>query len=762
MTLLESAIEATSRQLFRRMLAAVAVIAMAVAALASLSVAVAPAAHAAADVHIDDVRFESNTVADGTRQSLHVDWSIPAKATNPVSMSVSFPEGMKGYPDTFAMKGPGGVTAGQCVVTADEITCTVEPAFINANPYGVSGTFWFDVRTDLRNDSTTEHTFDFGGQSVPVTVEPNPAYCDEVCEFAGYRFRKYGSYNSLDDTITWTVRVPAPEDGIPAGKSITVTDDLDTSIFEIVNNHDGETWPQLLEGRCLKLNSSNAEVPRWVDRTDDIGDVWNTDRTEVSFTSRAGANNGASCASVPGGSFYQVIWVVKVKDLGKAGTYENKASYSIDGEEPVETSASTTRRSGGGDVDGTNFGSFQVTKELTGTAQFNPAFTVDYEAYDGPTKIDEGTFEIKDGQSFLSKDYFDGTRIVLREPKPTAPTTVEWAAPKFVAPDGQHLDEYEFTFSAANNNLDKVTEITLVNNADLIDANVTARKVIENPDGIPLASLPTSYRIAWGQQARLDLGVANAYASSFNLPADGTSITLDNPYGDGTKFRAGLPYFFEETTPTAPPETTWDTPRITINGATILDGEDYDTVLPTDGRPVEIVVTNRITRNIGNFTVTKVVDGTGKALVTADTTFTVDYTYPAGATFPAGGGSLAVKADGTAVASPQLPVGAVVTLTERKPAKVKDATWTGHTFSTSTVTIGDGHSAKVVLTNTLAKNKVPGGGSVSGNAAGNHGPSNVPLPNTGGDRWTSLGLWASLLLLTVGCGLVIAGHRRQA
>lgn len=47
------------------------------------AIAVVPAAHAAGDVQIDNVRFSSDTVEDGTRASLYVDWSIPAKATNP-------------------------------------------------------------------------------------------------------------------------------------------------------------------------------------------------------------------------------------------------------------------------------------------------------------------------------------------------------------------------------------------------------------------------------------------------------------------------------------------------------------------------------------------------------------------------------------------------------------------------------------------------------------------------------------------------------
>ena len=736
----------------------VAALSLTVTTLLTMVIA-APDAHAAADVQIDNVQFQNSTVADGSRQSLQVDWSIPARATNPVTLSVDLPEGMRGYADTFVMRGPGGVNAGQCTVTTGQISCTVDPGFISANPYGVSGSFWFDVSTNLKNDTTTEHTFDFGGHSVPVVVEPDPYYCDEVCEFAGYRFKKYGNYNSLDDTIKWTVRLPAPEDGIPAGRSINITDDLDTDIFELVTNYEGETWPQLWEGRCLRVNSSNQEVPRWVDRTDAIGDVWNADRTSVDFTSRAGSMGG-SCVTETTGTFYQVTWVVKVKDLGKAGTYENRASYTIDGEDPVETTGQATRRSGGGDVDGTNFGSFELVKELNGNAQFNPEFSVEYEAYQGSDLIDSGTAQIRDGQTFKSQDYFEGTRIVLREPKPTAPATVNWADPRFVGPDGEFTDEYEFTFSAANNNLDQVTEITLINRADLIDANVTARKVIVNPDNIPLSNLPEEFRIQWGHQARTDLGVANAYASSFMIPADGSVVTLDDPYGDGTAFRAGLPHFFEEAAPEDVPGATWGPTEITINGATILPGEDYDTILPTDGSQAEIVVTNTLTQDVGGFSIEKTLSGTGSTLVPAGTPFTVEYSYESINGFPGDSGTVTVRAGEPAAVVEGLPVGAVVRLREVPPADVPGATWRPAMFTETEITIVQNEILEVSLDNPIDMNAAVDGDDNANddNANANGGETLNPTGRNPLGAWL-IGFMA--LALAGGAAVIATARRRQ-
>lgn len=651
----------------------------------------APApALAAANVQIDNVSFETDTVADGSRQSLHVDWSIPAKATNPVTLAVDFPAEMKGYPDQFDMKGPNGETAGTCIVTATNITCTVDAEFIEANPYGVSGTFWFDVRTDLRNDTTTEHTFDFGGQSVPVTVEPNPAYCDEVCDFTGYRFKKSGSYNSLDDVITWTVRLPAPPSGIPANSNVTITDQLDTGIFEMVTDYEGETWPQLWEGRCLRPNSNNQEAPRWVERT---SGTWNADKTEVSFVSRAGASTSSSCTSVPSGSFYQAVWKVKVKDLGKAGTYENSATYTIDGVTSDPTKGSATRRSGGGDVDGSNFGSFSVTKELQGNTVLNPAFTVNYDAYDDKvdptTPYKSGSFDVKSGQTFTSEDFFDGTRVVLSEPRPTAPANVTWEAPAFVGPDGQPLTE--ITFSTANGNLDKTTAITLVNKATLRTGEVTARKVVENPDG--LTTGVDAFRIGYSREDAIDKGIQNLTGGQFMLPADGSEVKLDLPADVGYRF-------FEWFTP-APAGTSWADPVYTVNG---VDYTENDLVnLPLDGS-IDLTVTNRIAQNTGGFQVTKSVSGEGESLVPAGAEFTVNYSYTAVNGFEAGSGTVTVKAGETSPEIAGIPEGATVTLDEVRPVNPIGGTWGEPRFDVAEFTVVKDQVVQISLDNPITWN----------------------------------------------------------
>lgn len=695
---MSAAITAVERRSLLRMLVGLL---LALLVVFGMAVAAPSPAHAAADVQIDNVSFENETVSDGTRQSLNVDWSIPALASNPVTLSVDFPDGLVGYPDQFEMQGPGGVPAGTCVVTETNITCTVDPDFIQANPYGVSGSFWFDVRTDLQNDTTTEKTFDFGGKEVPVTIEPNSKYCDEVCDFTGYLFKKYGSYNSLENTITWTVRLPAGTDGIAPNSNIVITDNLDTEIFELVTVDDeGETWPKLWEARCLRPNSNNAIVPRWLERSSSSA-TWNADLTEVSFVSRAGANTGGSCADgsgdpvepLPTGSFYEVDWKVKVKDLGKAGTYKNSATYSIDGVVSEPTEGSATRRSGGGEVDGSNFGNFSVTKELQGDTVLNPMFTVNYEVYDDTvdptTPQSSGSFEIRSGQTYTSGDFFRGTRVVLQEVQPAEPANVTWSKPVFLGPDGQPLSE--ITFSDANGNLGMTSEITLVNSATLRTGEITARKVIENPDGITTGV--DQFRIGYSREDAIDKGIQNLTGGQFFLPADGSEVTLDLPAGVGYSF-------FEWFTP-APAGTTWADPVYTVNGVEYTENELVN--LPLEGS-IDLTVTNTITQNKGGFVVAKQVSGDGESLVLPGTVFTVNYSYAAVNGFDGGSGTITVRAGETSEIIDDIPEGAVVTLDEVTPANPVGGTWGEPQFDVAEFTVVADQVVQIALDNPVAWN----------------------------------------------------------
>lgn len=656
---------------------------------AGLVVLVPSAAHAAAAVQIDNVAFENSTFADGSRQSLHVHWSIPGEATSPVTLSLELPEELRGFSDSFDMVGPDGQRAGTCTVTADAVECIVDDAFVQDNPYGVSGEFWFDVQTQLKNKETEEHTFDFGEISQTVEVEANPNWCTDNCEFSGQGRGKWGSYNNADDTIVWTVQLPAPEQGIEEGQAITVTDLLDPAQFELIVD---EAYPRVLEGRSLAYNSWDREVVAYSVKP--AGEVsWSADHLTASFTSVAGAGQDADLGDGrrgTDGSFYQVQFKVKVLDEGKARRYTNSASYTIGDEETSTASGSATRHSGGATVVGRNFGRFQVTKALEGNTVLNPTFTVTFEAYDDDEMIGSGSFELRSGQSFISAEYFKGTRIVLTEVQPTDPDNVDWAAPVFLGPDGEEVTEV--VFSAENGNLGHITEIRLVNDAMLKTGTFTARKVVENPDGVPLDI--SGYRLNWSREDGAAIGIPNIVGAGVTLPADGTAVEFTVP--------AGVAYSFWEGFVGAPDGTTWDEPIITVDGEVIEPITDL-TILPVDGS-IEIVVTNRITQDLGGFAITKSVSGEGESLVPEGTEFTVNYTYTEINGFPGGSGTLTVAAGETSPTISDIPAGATVTLEEVRPVDPIGGTWGEPQFDVAEFTVVHDQVIAVSLDNPISWN----------------------------------------------------------
>lgn len=104
---------------------------------------------------------------------------------------------------------------------------------------------------------------------------------------------------------------------------------------------------------------------------------------------------------------------------------------------------------------------------------------------------------------------------------------------------------------------------------------------------------------------------------------------------------------------------------------------------------------------MATFEVVKHVTGTGSGAVPTDTPFVVEYEYPAGIAFPAGSGELTVFADGVAVPSDPIPVGAVVTLVEQPAEPVPGTEWVSSTFVPTTVTVGEGEPVRVTLTNEI-------------------------------------------------------------
>lgn len=657
-------------------------VAMAITALLAIAanVFVVGSAAQAADgspISIDGVSFVNSEFDDGSSQELTVRWSVPGEAVNPVGVTVDLPQGLTGYEDRFSMLDPDGEPAGECVVTASKITCTVDPDYIDGHELEMRGEFTFRVQVWLENLETEEHVFDFGDVEAPATVHPNPGRCLENCEFAGWDGWKSGSYHNLDDTITWWVILPTGPDGIPAGRHITVTDDFDETAFEIVEG------PRVEEARSLSYDSLGRQNP--VFREKPGAEVSVSDGGErVDFTSVAGLG-GAAPAGEQGisGSAYQVIWKVRALDEGKAKSYDNTANYEIEGVKSGTSTGTATRYSGSGTVVGRNFGKFELTKELAGDTTLTPQFTVDYTAMLDGQVTAERTITLRAGESFTSDELFKGTTITLDEITPVEPANVTWADPVFVLPDGTESERLELTFASANGNLGKVTQIRLQNRATLDTGSIGARKTVVNDDGMRIpedSTFTLGYR--WG--ADVAKGIP-AGSGSVQLPLDGSRIEIPD-------LPIGAVVTFDEPAPAAIPGASWQTP--VIEPATITIGEDT--------ADAEVSVTNTLTRDLGSFEIVKRLDGDGAGLVD-DPTFTVKWSYPADVergVYEGASGTVEVTAGGGAARVEALPAGAVVTL-EEVLEEVEGGTWQEPVFSEKTFTIAKDNRITIDLDNKL-------------------------------------------------------------
>lgn len=172
---------------------------------------------------------------------------------------------------------------------------------------------------------------------------------------------------------------------------------------------------------------------------------------------------------------------------------------------------------------------------------------------------------------------------------------------------------------------------------------------------------------------------------------EGTFEVAEGETWTSGEFPRGSVVRLVETTPTAPDTVTWADPVFSEN----------DVVLGS-GTTTDVTLTNEATLRTGAFSVAKILDGPAVDRVPADATFTVAYSYPAGPGYEAGSGTLQLPADGTVVRSEQLPVGAVLTLTEVDPAPVDGLTWETAVFSQDTVTIGADQVVAIELTNTTS------------------------------------------------------------
>ncbi|OCI30763.1 DUF5979 domain-containing protein [Oerskovia enterophila] len=189
-------------------------------------------------------------------------------------------------------------------------------------------------------------------------------------------------------------------------------------------------------------------------------------------------------------------------------------------------------------------------------------------------------------------------------------------------------------------------------------------------------------------------GTEFTVAYSYELGGVPTSSTL-SVLADGTvvngpqNLPVGTVVTFEEIDLPSIDGVVWGAPAFSPASVTIED--DVTT---------EVTVTNTATDEpAGGFSLRKVVAGAASGAVPAGTEFTVTYSYELDGVPTSG--TATVRADGTLVDGPQnLPVGTVVTFGEVDLPELSGVVWGAPAFSPATVTVADGTSAVVTVTNT--------------------------------------------------------------
>ncbi|SMY12995.1 hypothetical protein BJEO58_02603, partial [Brevibacterium jeotgali] len=643
-----------------------------------------------------DISFEEDEFASGTTQRLDVDWEIEGEAQNPVTVTLDMPEQLNASNDRFALAGPDGESAGECLVQNNTITCTADEGFIENNPYDVSGSFFIRVSSTISNTETIEHTYDFGDFQNEVTLHRNVNWCEKDCEFGWQTEGKYGWYDNINDQIIWSVNVPADEQGMGIGEEVSVTDLMDEDDYTVLRERG---YPRVNEARSISYNSWGSESLDY--RTMDADRLdWSDDDLTVDFVTAEGlgsdhavgdctTNQGeeVDCTRGTKGSFYQVQWLVDVNTPGELRdngdrVFYNGAEWTVEGETKTIERSSTTRTSGGGNIVGRNFGKFQLTKELTGDTTLSPEFQVDYTYEEDGQDPQERSATFSAGDSFYSPEIWRGTTVTINEVKPTDPDNVTWEDPVFVDADGNEVTEV--TFSAENGNLGKVTQLTLKNRATLNMGSFQAQKTVENPNSVTLPD-DAEYTLAYSYPADRAKGIP-AGSGELTLPANGDVVASgDLPVGaELTLEEIGLPNV---------PGASWADPVLSHETLTI--GED---------EVVTVDVTNRITQDFGQFQVTKSTSGDGQELIPEGTEFTVSYSYEEINGFSGGSGELTVAAGETSDLSPRVPSGATVTLEEMTPVDPEGGSWGEPQFSQTEFTVAKDQVVTIDLDNPITWN----------------------------------------------------------
>ncbi|WP_183091985.1 DUF7507 domain-containing protein [Mycetocola lacteus] len=564
-------------------------------------------------VNIDSITFvteegvQIDEFRDGTKQWLDIQMSIPGDAVVPVSGTIPLPGELRGEPETITLYAPDGTPNGTCTVSTTSVYCELDDDYVEEHPQNMEGFFKFEVT--VINGNTEDETVRFpivDNFTNEVTIRPGGSQCEEDCELDPEDGSKIGWYDKTDDTIGWEVRVPTPgSDGMEIGVPVTVIDEIDTSIYEVLP---GSPYVEYFD--VVVVEPDGREELNFYSRTFLPEDEFTVSKggTQVDFITATG--NRYQDPTLPEGErglkgrVYWVTWKVQTLDHGAQGTYRNSATIIVgDDGERTEVDGSVTNQSGSGGAVGTNQGRLAFEKEITGTAERDPdlptAYGVNYKACDttkpgynhashsGPGCMD-GTLTLRPGKTTWSSSFPAGTRVVGEEVTPTEPENVVWDgefqlvdASGNPIPGSEGDSVFDVTFTSANGNLGALTFYRVTNEANYEEPSVgafSARKVLVDANGLAPSGL-ADFRLNYTYPAAAD-GSFPAGSGTLLLPANGEVKTSG-------ELPVGAILTLTESTPPAVPGGVWGTASVVPSTLTITaDGQSED--------PVNVVVTNTL------------------------------------------------------------------------------------------------------------------------------------------------------------------------
>ncbi|WP_169309676.1 DUF5979 domain-containing protein [Brevibacterium mcbrellneri] len=784
----------------------------------------------ATEATVSNLHFVKESVEENKKAELSGEWSLPDNPGTPAGFTLALPEELQGNVDSFNLTSSdgSGEIVGQCKATATELTCTISDDYIKKNPIGLKGTFnfWVTVKVDVEEIEHKEFTFDNVEGKMPG-IDVTPRKCTVGCDFTGQDSRKFGYYHNDGEFVSWWIDIEAPKEGMAGGEQIVVDDiigpnqriDADKikvqKATEIYDAGDGKQTPHYtkdLPKSDFTVENDGAKVS-WTaekgayyrinipaDTTDSgaSGEYTNQAKVTVGTTTRTtevvtvkrtggggtgiGTNVGrfditkkiAGDAKIAADQAFTVNYTVtqpngekktgtltvKGGETVKSPEFPKDSTVHLDEVKPADSASVKWEKPKfskndftlvGGTataVDLTNTanlqkGKFSAKKAIEGTGKHrvddSTTFTLNY-SYPAGDGFEAGSGKLElpaSGETVESDALPVGAELTLSEEAPAEIPGATWGEPQ-ISPN-------TLTISADG------TDATAVTVTNPITDNVGAFSVTKSLSGDGVDTVPegTVFTVKYSYPADDSLGI-KAGEGTVEVKA-GDTAKVDN-------LPAGAKVTLTEVTAEDPDGAEWGEP--------VFDHSEF-TVLKDN--TVAINLDNPVHLRTAAFSLKKQLDGSGKELVDDNAVFTVEYSYPAGPGYDAGQGTLDLRADGSAVESPQLPVNAKIHLEEKTPEAVEGGSWTGHKFSDNDFALTDSADVSVVLTNTIDKPKeeTPSTppSTPSSPAPSTPGSTQPPkdsgdnLPRTGGAAWGVLG--AGLALLVGGSALVLAMKRKR-